>query len=92
MDGKELILRHDSRSQFVTSSEIEAFFCQALCFYRTKGSALSYHKKQYGRYLIIDKSELYTKGASLKDLGKKCFSFMLMNDNDLISELLNRIK
>ncbi len=48
--------------------------------------------KVHDRYLIIDKSELYTIGASLKDLGKKCFSFMLMNDNNLIAELLNRIK
>ncbi|MFV0500645.1 MAG: ORF6N domain-containing protein [Bacteroidales bacterium] len=47
--------------------------------------------KVHDRYLIIDKNELYNIGASLKDLGKKCFSFNLMQDNNLIDELLKRL-
>lgn len=47
--------------------------------------------KVHDRYLIIDNKELYTIGASLKDLGKKCFSFTKMEDESLIAELINRL-
>lgn len=47
--------------------------------------------KVHDRYLIIDNNELYTIGASLKDLGKKCFSFTKMEEKELIGELLNRL-
>ena len=47
--------------------------------------------KVHDRYLIIDNKELYTIGASLKDLGKKCFSFTKMEEEELIAELLNRL-
>lgn len=47
--------------------------------------------KVHDRYMIIDSKEFYNIGASLKDLGKKCFSFNLMQDNKLIEELLNRL-
>lgn len=47
--------------------------------------------KFHDRYLIIDNKELYTIGASLKDLGKKCFSFTKMEDESLIAELINRL-
>lgn len=47
--------------------------------------------KVHDRYLIIDNKDLYSIGASLKDLGKKCFSFTKMEDSSLISELLNRL-
>lgn len=47
--------------------------------------------KVHDRYLIIDNKELYTIGASLKDLGKKCFSFTKMEEESLITELLSRL-
>lgn len=47
--------------------------------------------KVHDRYLIIDNTELYTIGASLKDLGKKCFSFTKMEEEGLIRELLRRL-
>lgn len=47
--------------------------------------------KVHDRYLIIDNTELYTIGASLKDLGKKCFSFTKMEEERLIRELLRRL-
>ncbi|MDD3171919.1 MAG: ORF6N domain-containing protein [Bacilli bacterium] len=47
--------------------------------------------KVHDRYLIIDNKELYTIGASLKDLGKKCFSFTKMEEKSLIGELLSRL-
>ena len=34
----------------------------------------------HDRFLIIDHTNLYHIGASLKDLGKKCFAFEIMED------------
>ena len=35
------------------------------------------------RFLIIDGKELYLIGASLKDLGKKCFGFTKMDSGEI---------
>ncbi|MEA3296223.1 MAG: ORF6N domain-containing protein, partial [Patescibacteria group bacterium] len=45
--------------------------------------------KAHDRFLIIDNSELYHFGASLKDLGKKWFAFskMDMKAMDMIANL-----
>ena len=37
--------------------------------------AVRYNESFHDRFLIIDDKELYLIGASLKDLGKKCFAF-----------------
>lgn len=47
-------------------------------------------KNAHDRFLIIDKSELYHFGASLKDLGKKWFAFSKMNS--LTVEVLQKLK
>ena len=50
--------------------------------------------KSHDRFLIIDQTEVYHLGASLKDLGKKWFAFSKMDKNsvttilNLISELI----
>ncbi|MDX5340469.1 MAG: ORF6N domain-containing protein, partial [Cyclobacteriaceae bacterium] len=36
--------------------------------------------KSHDRFLILDHTELYHFGASLKDLGKKWFAFSRMDD------------
>ena len=40
----------------------------------------------HDRFLIIDNKILYHIGASLKDLGKKCFAFEIL-DKSLIPHL-----
>ena len=35
------------------------------------------------RFLIIDDKELYVIGASLKDLGSKCFAFTKLDSADI---------
>jgi len=35
------------------------------------------------RFLIIDDKELYLIGASLKDLGSKCFAFTKLDPTDI---------
>lgn len=48
--------------------------------------------RMHDRYLIIDGVNLYHIGASLKDLGKKCFAFNKMDDASvLISEILRNL-
>ena len=41
----------------------------------------------HDRFIIIDNSELYHIGASLKDLGKKCFAISKMEDLDYIKKI-----
>jgi hypothetical protein len=48
------------------------------------------HKSSHDRFLMIDQTELYHLGASLKDLGKKWFAFSRMDD--FAPEILNRIQ
>jgi hypothetical protein len=39
--------------------------------------------KSHDRFLIIDETEIYHFGASLKDLGKKWFAFSKMGNESL---------
>ena len=41
----------------------------------------------HDRFLIIDDKELYLIGASLKDLGKKCFGFTVLDKSNLLDIL-----
>ena len=62
------------------------------------------YKKQYNnleiintnifhdRFIIIDNKLLYHSGASFKDLGKKCFAITKMEDDNILKELLNKLK
>ena len=50
--------------------------------FNTQYPTLSVHHttKMHDRFLIIDNSIIYHIGASLKDLGKKCFAFEILED------------
>ena len=45
----------------------------------------------HDRFLILDHSEAYHIGASLKDAGKKCFGITLLQEDGLLNELLGRL-
>jgi hypothetical protein len=47
-------------------------------------------KASHNRFLIIDDTEIYHIGASLKDLGKKWFAFSKMDGESL--SVLGRLK
>lgn len=49
---------------------------------------LNYTSKMHDRFLIIDNKTVYHIGASLKDLGKKCFAFELMEDSTVLIPLI----
>ena len=51
---------------------------------------IKYTSKAHDRFLIIDNSTLYHIGASLKDLGKKCFAFEVL-DSAWIKDILKNL-
>ena len=42
-----------------------------------------YSEKFHDRFLLLDDKEVYLIGASLKDLGKKCFAFMKLDAGEI---------
>ena len=52
---------------------------------------LKYTKKFHDRFLIIDRKYIYHIGASLKDLGKKCFGITLIKYESIIIDILSKI-
>lgn len=45
----------------------------------------------YDRFIILDRSKLYTCGASFKDLGKKCFVISEFNDINYLEQIINTL-
>ena len=43
--------------------------------------------KFHDRFIIIDNKEIYHNGASLKDLGNKCFAITKMEDKSFIDKI-----
>ena len=68
----------------LTSQDIQNFNAQ----YPTL--TVSHTTKTHDRFLIIDNSTIYHIGASLKDLGKKCFGFSIL-DSSFIPMILGNL-
>jgi hypothetical protein len=47
--------------------------------------------KSHDRFLIIDETDIYHLGASLKDLGKKWFAFSKIEPSS-VENIMNEIK
>ena len=45
--------------------------------------AVRYNESFHDRFLIIDDKDVYLIGASLKDLGRKCFAFMKLDPGEI---------
>ena len=45
--------------------------------------AVRYTESFHDRFLVVDERELYLVGASLKDLGRKCFAFTKLNAGEI---------
>ena len=50
---------------------------------------LAYTKKFHDRFIVIDNKYLYHVGASLKDLGRKCFAISKIEDMEYIEKINN---
>ncbi|WP_306526707.1 ORF6N domain-containing protein [Dialister invisus] len=46
----------------------------------------------HDRFLILDKTEVYHIGASIKDAGKKSFGITKIEDKDLVMSLTNKVR
>ena len=75
--GVSVVVVTSSRGNRLASSDLEKFNAQ----YPTLEirTSVAFHD----RFLIIDDKELYLIGASLKDLGKKCFGFTKMDAREI---------
>ena len=43
----------------------------------------------HDRFIAIDNKEMYHLGASIKDLGKKCFGINKIEDAEIIQKIIN---
>ena len=68
----------------LTSQDIQKFNAQYPIL------SVKHTTKMHDRFLIIDQKVLYHIGASLKDLGKKCFAFEIL-DSSLIPPILQNV-
>lgn len=68
----------------LTSQDVQTFNTQ----YPTL--TVNQKTKTHDRFLIIDNTTIYHIGASLKDLGKKCFGFSIL-DSGFIPMILNNV-
>ncbi len=81
--GVNVIIYTDPKTK-LTSQDIQTFNKQ----YPT--IILNHTTKMHDRFMIIDNKVLYHIGASLKDLGKKCFAFEIL-DSSFIPDILKNI-
>lgn len=68
----------------LTAQDVQTFNAQ----YPTL--TVNHTTKTHDRFLIIDKATIYHIGASLKDLGKKCFGFSVL-DSSFIPMILKHL-
>jgi len=68
----------------LTAQDIQTFNAQY------PSLTVSHTTKTHDRFLIIDNSTIYHIGASLKDLGKKCFGFSIL-DSSFIPMILGNL-
>ncbi len=47
--------------------------------------------KFHDRFIVIDNKEMYHLGASIKDLGKKCFAINRIEDVEIIEKIINLV-
>ena len=79
----EVILYTDQRTN-LTALDIQQFNAQ----YPTL--TMKFTDTMHDRFMIIDNQTLYHIGASLKDLGKKCFAFEIL-DSALIGSVMGNV-
>ncbi|MBQ9207118.1 MAG: ORF6N domain-containing protein [Treponema sp.] len=68
----KIIIYTDSKTK-ITEQDIQKFNAQYPML------TVKFTKKMHDRFLIIDGTTMYHIGASLKDLGKKCFAFEVLD-------------
>ena len=81
--GVKVTIYTDPKTK-LTSQDVQNFNAQY------PSLTLNYTTKMHDRFMIIDNKILYHIGASLKDLGKKCFAFEIL-DSSIIPAILQNL-
>ncbi|BDC97285.1 ORF6N domain-containing protein [Treponema saccharophilum] len=81
--GVNVVIYTDPKTK-LTAQDIQKFNAQ----YPTL--TVNHTTKMHDRFLIVDGKTLYHIGASLKDLGKKCFAFEVF-DSAFIADILAKV-
>ena len=81
----EVVIITSTNNDNVKNIDIQKFNIQ----YQT----LKFARKDlfHDRFIIIDNQELYHCGASIKDLGKKCFGINKIEDKKYLEEIVKII-
>ena len=84
-ENVEVIIMTSTKNSNIQNIDVQKFNKQ----YPTLklGKTDSFHD----RFIIIDNKELYHCGASIKDLGKKCFGINKIEDKRYLNEIINNI-
>ena len=82
-NGVNVTIYTDPKTK-LTSQDVQKFKAQYPMM------TVKHTTKMHDRFLIIDNAVLYHVGASLKDLGKKCFAFEIL-DSSLISAIFQNL-
>ena len=90
--GKELldIIKDISVDIKIVSSNIDSTLKKK---YESQYSNVTFINNNtfHDRFIIIDRKELYNSVASIKDLGKKCFSLNKIEDKEILSNIIKKI-
>lgn len=90
--GKELldILKNIDRKIIIVSKNIDEVLKKK---YESQYKNVTFLNNDsfHGRFIILDRSKLYSCGASFKDLGKKSFAISEFNDKKYLDIFLSRI-
>lgn len=88
--GKELLdlLKNIDKKIIIVSKNIEETLKKK---YESQYNNITFINSDsfHDRFIILDRSKLYSCGASFKDLGKRCFAINEFNDNEYLDKLLN---
>lgn len=84
--GVDVMLITSARGNKLTSMDLEKFNAQY------PSLELKISDAFHDRFLIIDNTEGYHVGASLKDAGKKCFGISKIGDDYLVKSVLDKLE
>ena len=76
-EGTCSILEHMGNNGMQSYADDKAFNAQCLKL------AVRYNKSFHDRFIIIDQKEIFWKGASMKDAGRKCFAFTKLDAGEI---------
>lgn len=91
--GKELldILKKIDRTVIIVSKNIDETLKKK---YEVQYNNIAFinNNSFHDRFVILDRSKLYSCGASFKDLGKKCFAINEFIDKNYLNEILKILR